>query len=122
VELRWSYHLEREHEMTATTRTASLMDHLQEQGYEPQDTTSADGEWYDLVVSGIGSLRVCIYPDDGYSARIVAFDGYMACEWDVRTSPGTPDAAIIGVIEAAEWQLADRRGGPVTPAQARTAR
>jgi hypothetical protein len=102
---------------TVSYTTADLMDHLQEQGYEPQDTTSADGEWYDLVVSGIGSVRVCLFPDDGYSARIVGFDGTMACEWDVRTSPGTPGAVIIGIIEAAEWEPAARRGGPVTPAQ-----
>lgn len=102
--------------------TANLLDHLQEQGYDPQDTTSAEGEWFDLTVSGTGTVRVCLYPDDGYSARIVAFDATMACEWDVRTSPGTPGAVIIAAVEAAELLLAAKRGGPVTPAQAERAR
>jgi hypothetical protein len=101
--------------MTATT--ANLMDHLQEQGYEPQDDGTQCSDWYDLIISGIGSVRVVIWPGDGYRAEVYAFDGYMACEWDAKFSPGTPDAAIIGVIEAAEWQLAATRGGPVTPAQ-----
>ena len=102
--------------------TANLMDHLQEQGYEPQDTTSAEGEWFDLIVSGIGTSRVCIYPDDDYSANVYAFDRYMCTEWEARFTPGTPDAVIIATIEAAEWKLAAKRGGPVTPAQAKTTR
>lgn len=103
----------------------SLIDHLQEQGYEPQDPATYHDqrvECYDLIVSGIGSVRVCTYPDDDYSAEVYVFDGYMANEWEARFTPGTPDSAIIGVLEAAEWQLADRRGGPVTPAQASHAR
>jgi len=107
--------------MTAT-RTASLMNHLQEQGYEPDDDATDGGGWYDLIASGIGSVRVCLYPDDGYAADVYAFDGYMALMWDAKFSPGTPDAAILAVIEAAEWELADKRGGPVTPAQAKSAR
>jgi hypothetical protein len=90
--------------------TANLMDHLQEQGYEPADFSD---EWYDLIVSGIGSVRAVV-SDDSY---VYVFDGYMACEWQASFSPGTPDAAIIAVLEAAEWQLAAKRGGPVTPAQ-----
>ncbi len=104
--------------------TANLLDHLQEQGYEPQGGvwSAPGGEWYDLIVSGIGSVRVCIYPDDGHRTDIYVFDGYKACEWDAKFSPGTPDAAVIATIEAAEWQLAATRGGPVTPAQARSTR
>lgn len=104
--------------MTATT--ANLMDHLQEQGYEPQDDAADGGDWYDLIVSGTGSVRVCLYPDDGHRADVYTFDRYMACLWQANLSPGTPDAAILAVIEAAEWQLAAKRGGPVTPAQAKT--
>jgi hypothetical protein len=119
------YNLEREHDMTATT--ANLLDHLQEQGYEPQDPASYHGqrvEYYDLVVSGVGTVRVCIYPDDGHSAevRTFAFDSYMCEEWEARFTPGTPDAAIIAVIEAAEDARAAKRGGPVTPAQEEAAR
>ena len=95
--------------------TANLLDHLQEQGYEPQD--SGD-EWFDLIASGIGSVRV-VLSDDIY---VYAFDGYMASEWEARFTPGTPDAVILATLEAAEWQLADKRGGPVTPAQAESAR
>ena len=94
--------------------STSLLDHLQERGYEPQEPFGHDGDWYDLVASGTGTVRFCEYPDDGYSARIVAFDASMACEWDVRTSPGTPAAVILAVLVAAEGELAARRGGPVT--------
>jgi hypothetical protein len=98
------------------TRPANLMDHLQEQGYEPE-IAGAVGQ-YDLIVSGIGSVRVCVYPDDGYRTDVYAFDGCQCTEWHARFSPGTPDAAIIAVVEEAEWRLAAKRGGVVTPAQA----
>lgn len=108
------------------TATASLLDHLQEQGYDPEGAPSwKDGDRYDvyeLVASGIGTVRVCIYPDDCYRADVYVFDQYMTLVWDARLSPGAPDSAILGVIEAAEWQLAAKRGGPVTPAQAKTSR
>ena len=112
--------------MTATT--ANLRDHLQEQGYDPQDAyTPLDpyapiGDAYDLTVSGVGTVRVCVYPDDCYRADVYVFDQYMTLVWDGRLSPGAPDAAILAVIEAAEWELAAKRGGPVTPAQAEAAR
>ena len=101
--------------------TANLLDHLQEQGYEPQETAFRE-DWYELVVSGTGTVRVCIHPGDCYRADVYVFDQYMTLVWDARLSPGAPDSAIVAVIEAAEWQLADRRGGPVTPAQAKTTR
>lgn len=107
---------------TISYTITSLLDHLQEQGYDPQEATDGDrwvygGEWFDLTASGIGTVRVCLYPRDGHRAEVHYFDGGMICEWTVRLSPGTPDAVILATIEAAEWQLADRRGGPVTPAQ-----
>ena len=100
--------------------TANLLDHLQEQGYEP--LISTDGDWYDLVVSGTGSIRAVLHPRDGDRAEIIFFDAHRICEWTASLSPGTPDAAIIAVLEAAEWQLAAKRGGPVTPAQAESTR
>lgn len=106
--------------------TATLIDHLIEQGYEPQEANGAfqraNGDWYDLIVSGIGTVRLVHFFDDGPRADVYVFDGGMVCEWDAKFSPGTPDAAIVAVIEAAEWQLAAKRGGPVTPAQAEVAR
>lgn len=110
---------------TETATTANLLDHLQEQGYEPQESADYHGQivdCYDLIASGTGSVRVCIYPDDGGAAEVYAFDGYMAEEWHAKFCPNAPDAAVLAVIEAAEWQLADKRGGPVTPAQASTTR
>jgi hypothetical protein len=104
--------------MTATI--ASLIDHLREQGYDPDVSGAVDR--FDLVVSGIGSVRVRMYPDDGYSADVSVLDATMAEEWQATFCPNTPDAAILGVIEAAEWQLAAKRGGPVTPAQEEIAR
>jgi hypothetical protein len=95
--------------------TENLMDHLQEQGYDPDVTGAVDQ--YDLIASGIGSVRVRMYPDDGYSADVSAFDGYMSEEWEARFTPGTPDAVILAVILAAEDELATKRGGPVTPQQ-----
>jgi len=104
----------------------NLIGHLQEQGYEPNFDHGPDNfgrqDWYDLVVSGYGTVRAVICPDDGYSAEVHAFDEGMCSEWSARFTPGTPDSAIIGVLKDAEWQLADRRGGPVTPAQASRAR
>ena len=89
---------------------ANLLDHLQEQGYEPADFSD---EWYDLVVSGVGSVRVVV-SDDIY---VYAFDKFMVCEWQVHLSSGASDAVIVAVLQAAEDDLAAKRGGPVTPAQ-----
>jgi hypothetical protein len=99
--------------MTALTAT-SILDHLMDAGYEPEDTE----DWYLLTASGIGSVRVVINECD---LEVHAFDRYMGCTWSVRLS-NAPAAVEIATIEAAEWQLASLRGGPVTPAQARTAR
>jgi hypothetical protein len=93
-----------------------LLDHLQSQGYEPQDTEGRD-LWADLVVSGTGTLRVIVHPDDGHSVDVYMFSAAMATEWGAHLSPGTPDLVILALIEAAEWQLAGKRGGPVTPKQ-----
>jgi len=98
-------------------KPASLMDHLLEQGYEPQDGT----DWYDLTVSGTGTVRVCLRPDSEYSADVYLFDAHMANEWGANLSPGTPETVIIAIVEAGEWELANRRGFPVTPAQAKSA-
>jgi hypothetical protein len=106
--------------MTARTTATTLLDHLQEQGYEPIETLGNLGQRYDqfdLIVSGTGTVRVRVYPDDEYSADISLLDRYTALEWSATFTPGTPDPAVIAVAEAAEWQLADKRGGPVTPAQ-----
>jgi hypothetical protein len=96
--------------------TANLLDHLQEQGYDPQDedVTSNSHEWFDLVASGIGMVRVEI---DDTDVIVYAFDGGMICEWQARLSSGAPAAVILAVIVAAEDELATKRGGPVTPAQ-----
>jgi hypothetical protein len=105
-----------------TASTANLMDHLQEQGYEPQGATT-EGDYYDLVVSGTGTVRVVVCPGDPLTrADVYAFEQYMCCEWRASFTPGTPDAVIIATVEAAEWQLAAKRGGPVTPAQEEAAR
>lgn len=99
---------------------ASLIDHLQEQGYEPQEDDGGEyrTDRYDLTVSGTGTVRVCIHPGDENSAVVHLFDQYMVEDWSASLTPGTPDAVIIVIIEAAEWELAAKRGGPVTPAQA----
>lgn len=98
--------------MTATT--TNLLDHLQEAGYDPEDQSGPI--WFTLVVSGTGSVRVILYPDDG-RAGVYMFDEFMACEWQVTLSPGTGTPVILATIEAAEDELAAKRGGPVTPAQ-----
>lgn len=97
--------------------TANLLDHLQEQGYEPQDeaVTGNTREWFDLIASGIGSVRVAL--DDG-DVTVYFFDGYTMCDWKATLSNGTPIAVILATITAAEDELAAKRGGPVTPAQA----
>lgn len=100
----------------------SLLDHLQEAGYMPDGDPLRIGDWYDLVVSGTGAVRAVIgRPGEG-DVNIHGFDKFGACEWSARFSPGTPESVIIGTLEAAEWQLAGKRGGPVTPMQAGTIR
>lgn len=101
----------------------NLLDHLQEQGYEPQGQYALHkGDFFDLTVSGTGTIRVVLYLNDGPRAEVCAFDKFMVCEWQVTLSPGTPDAVTLAAIEAAEQQLAAKRGGPVTPAQMEAAR
>jgi hypothetical protein len=98
----------------------NLLDHLQEQGYTPQDTFGTfgiDDEWYELTVPDVGTVRLCVYPDDCYRAEMFVFDPNMICEWDVKHSPSAPDAVIIAGLRAAEQILADRYGHPVTPEQ-----
>jgi len=97
--------------------TTSLLDHLQEQGYDPEGLILG-ADIYDLTASGTGTVRLCLHPDDEYRAEVHFLDRYLVEEWSVSLSPGTPDAIILATLEAAEWQLAGRRGGPVTPAQA----
>lgn len=96
----------------------NLLDHLQDQGYEPQDGTGRTLV-ADLAVSGVGTVRATISPDD--DSHIYAFDASMTLVWSARFTLSTPDTVIVAALEAAEWELADRRGGPVTPAQTRTA-
>jgi hypothetical protein len=98
--------------------TPNLIDHLREQGYEPQEFHfHGDCDQYDLAVSGIGMVSVCLFPQDGHRAEVHLFDAYMHELWTANLSSGTPDAVIIAVADAAAWQLAVMRGGPVTPAQ-----
>ena len=95
--------------------STSLLDHLQERGYDPQDVSAVDGpseDWYDLTVSGsTGTIRVCMYPGDGYRVDIYAFDHYMTCEWQVSFSPNTPGAVILAALVAVEGELTAKRGG-----------
>jgi hypothetical protein len=100
------------------TTAPSLLDHLMNAGYEPDDDAPGSTLWADLVVSGIGTVRCII---DGPDTNVHAFDQFMVEDWSARFT-GAPDAAVIATLETAEWELAARRGGPVTPAQAATAR
>jgi hypothetical protein len=100
--------------------TNHLFSHLQDQGYEARDIQDPrGGDWFDLIASGTGAIRVALYA--GHRGELHFFDARMAAEWSVTFSPGTPDAVILATLQAAEWALADRRGGPVTPAQAKNA-
>ncbi len=99
---------------------ATLLEHLQDAGYDPQEPFGHDDDWYDLMASGIGTVRVCASREDTITVHF--FDAHMNCEWTVTLSPGTPGPVVLAVLEAAEWQLAYRRGGPVTPAQAQVRR
>ena len=92
---------------------ANLLDHLMDAGYDPLES-EPDGDYYELVVSGIGSISVRTHEGE---AVVYVFDGYKMCDWEVTCSPGTPDAAIVAVLESAEDELAQRRGGPITNRQ-----
>ena len=86
-----------------------LITELQERGYLP-----GEDDDYDLVVSGIGAVRVVRRPGDDYAADVYAFDKYRAMRWSATFTPGTPDAAVLAVMTVAEGELAAERGGPVT--------
>jgi hypothetical protein len=91
-----------------------LLDHLMTAGYEPEEDGTAHGEdWYILTASGVGSIRVVRSES---RTEIHAFDRYMANRWSADLS-SAPASVIIATIEAAEWELAGLRGGPITPAQ-----
>ncbi len=102
--------------------TGTVLDHLQEQGYEPRDDSPGRTLWADLTASGVGTVRVVINPEDEFSVEVYAFDKYLATEWEAHLSPGTPDAVALALIEAAEWDLAAKAHRPVTPKQAEAAR
>lgn len=99
--------------MTPATTDISLLETLQGRGYEPQDDPRTPGESFDLIASGIGSVRVVIFPRDAGRVDIHKLNGYTCEEWTVRFCPNTPDAVIIATLDAAEAQLAAQRGGPV---------
>jgi hypothetical protein len=95
---------------------------LEARGYEPtgdalDSPLGITSEMFDLVVSGTGTLRVVIYPRDAYRTELHAFDCYMVNRYSAVFSPGTPDAIVIGALDAAEDELAAVRGGPVTSRQ-----
>jgi hypothetical protein len=95
-----------------------LIDHLMDAGYDPdEDDITSMSLTANLVVSGIGSVRVIRTPGE---TEVHAFDQYMNCRWSARFA-SAPDTIVIAALEAAEWELAALRGGPVTPAQAATA-
>jgi hypothetical protein len=101
----------------------SLLDHLLAQGYQMDLQASRQASRVaklDLVVSGIGTVRVSAYPSG--NRQVSLYDAGMGRLWTARFTGGTPDAVIIAAAEAAEWELAHKRGGPVTPAQEEAAR
>ena len=107
------------------TADVTLLDHLQEAGYDPNDAATGDwyrGDWYDLTIPGTGTVRVCVYPRDNNRVEVYYLDPAGISQWEAKLSHATPDPVVLATIEAAEWQLAYACGGPVTPAQAERAR
>ncbi len=88
-----------------------ILDHLMDAGYDPAE----DGDWADLVASGVGSIRVD-WSEDG-EIRVHRFDRYLATLWSSRFDRAMPAEIILAAIEAAEAELARDAGRPVTPAQ-----
>lgn len=87
----------------------NVLDYLAEQGYDPDDS----GDWADLVVSGIGSVRVAW--DDGELAVYLSDAGQIEI-WSVKRI-SAPAAVALAIIAQAENELADWRGGPVVARQ-----
>jgi hypothetical protein len=90
-----------------------LLDHLMTEGYEPDDNAESHTLAADLVVSGIGTIRVIRAEGE---TTVHAFDRYMVNRWTARFQ-GAPDSIVIAALESAELELAGLRGGPITPSQ-----
>ena len=82
-----------------------ILDHLMDAGYDPAE----DGDWADLVASGVGSIRVD-WSEDG-EIRVHRFDRYLATLWSSRFDRAMPAEIILAAIEAAEAELARDAGG-----------
>lgn len=91
------------------TEIIELFGHLREAGYDP-----SDDDWADLTASGVGSIRVQWggFGDPG-TVSIYRFDRYMATEWKIDFG-NTPAPVIVAALEAAEAELAQQAGRPVT--------
>jgi hypothetical protein len=96
-----------------------LIDHLREQGFEPQESSfNGNCDQFDLVVPGVGAVSVCLYMGYDFKRPVVhLFDANKFELWVVNLSAEVPDAVVIAVVDAAAWELSAMRGGPVTPAQ-----
>jgi hypothetical protein len=95
-----------------------LLDHLMTAGYEPEEDSAPGEDWYILTASGVGSIRVI--RTEGRTT-IHAFTGHMANRWSAHLD-SAPASIVIATLEAAEWELAGLRGGPITSAQMATVR
>jgi hypothetical protein len=89
-----------------------LLDMLQERGYEPDSAPYAD--LFNLIASGMGSIRVVAYRDSEPVLYVVAFDKYQAHRWSVKLEPATPLPVVLAVIDAAEAELNALAGRKVT--------
>jgi hypothetical protein len=89
-----------------------ILDTLRERGYEPQDAPYAD--LFELIASGMGSVRVVAYRDSEPHLRVVALDKFVVHRWSLRIGPDTPLAVFLAVLDAAEAELSALAGRKIT--------
>ena len=97
--------------MTTSSQPAGLGHYLARHGFAPNPGNTA---WLDRD-TGQQIIRVLCQP--GETAWLYCLDPDRGCLYEVRFSPGIPDAVIIAVIEAASSSPlpAQARVGPGSP-------
>jgi hypothetical protein len=103
--------------MTISSSGAGLGQYLARHGFAPNPGNTA---WLDLD-TGQQTIRVLCQP--GETAWLYCLDPRRGCLYEVRFSPGIPDAVIIAAIDTAARLASPRvsQGRPRSPRPGRRA-
>lgn len=87
---------------------ALVLDRLREAEYDPSDDPV-----FALIASGTGSVIVDL-SEEGI-VTIIRRDRFSGEIWSAHIADLAPLSTLFAVLDTAERELADERGGPVTP-------